>query len=252
VDLEKFAPESNQPLPLSIDRSPTVPLADHGFGAGQVFRVRALAVDRCALGAHTGFSRWLAFQVVTPEELFYEILMRQREQRAKFAAALALAEGQAAALEKLAALDGVPPLARTHQAISRQVALVTTQLGAILREMTLNELGNPAARALLEENIIRPLGALHSGPLAKLRAKLEELVAAEKLDNDARLGALTLQQEALREMRQILARMSQWESFVDVINQLRQIIKLQTQLRDSTEEVKKQEFDEIFKEKEKE
>ena len=48
------------------------------------------------------------------------------------------------------------------------------------------------------------------------------------------------QQAAVTEMQRILARMSQWESFVDVINQLRQIIKTQNEVLESTEKTEKE------------
>ena len=101
--------------------------------------------------------------------------MRQREQRAKFAAALVQAQSQSAALEQLDNLDGVLPLARVHQAIGRQVWQVAGALDVSLREMTLNDLGNPTARQLLADSVIGPLRDLHGGPFEQLRSQLERL-----------------------------------------------------------------------------
>ncbi len=84
---------TTRPLPPSIDRDMELKVAEQELVAGNAMRLRASSADRCALGSHTGSSRWLAFQIVTPDELFYEILMRQREQRAKFAAALVAGPG---------------------------------------------------------------------------------------------------------------------------------------------------------------
>lgn len=247
-ELEKFDADPKQPLPLAVDRTPLVKLPEYSLAPGQSIRLRATAQDRCALEPHTGYSRWLGFQVVTPEELFYEILVRQREQRTKFTAALSVARSQVESLDSLASLDGVPPLVRSHQAVARQVNQVANSLDAILQELALNELGNPAARELLQEKIIKPLHDLHAGPLTRLRGRIDQLSAGDAIDPAERLAARQLQQEVVGTMEQILAQMQQWESFVDVINQLRQIIKLQTQLRDGTEQAKKKQTDELFDE----
>ena len=58
---------------------------------GTIFRFVAEAEDRCARGAQTGRSSVLQMQVVSPDELFYEILIRQRAERAKF---IAVARGR--------------------------------------------------------------------------------------------------------------------------------------------------------------
>ena len=161
--------------------------------------------------------------------------------------ALKLAELQTDMLEKIAP-DGFPPLLRSHQAISRQVGQVANQLDVLLQEMALNELGNAAARQLMEDKIIKPLRELHDGQMVKLRQRIDELAAGDRFEEADSAAARQLQQEIVRTMQQILAQMSQWESFVDVINQLRQIIKLQTELRDTTEQIKKKQTDELFDE----
>jgi hypothetical protein len=114
--------------------------------------------------------------------------------------------------------------------------------------MALNELGNAAARQLMEDKIIKPLRELHDGQMVKLRQRIDELAAGDRFEEADSAAARQLQQEIVRTMQQILAQMSQWESFVDVINQLRQIIKLQTELRDTTEQIKKKQTDELFDE----
>src|SRR5262249_48887179 len=86
------------PLPASNDR----PVLDHQVRhdlelqadppeVGTLIRIVGEGEDRCARGAQTGRSSVLALQVVSPDELFYEILIRQRAERAKF---LAMVEAQ--------------------------------------------------------------------------------------------------------------------------------------------------------------
>ena len=61
--------------------------ARRGFVGRKFDQAAREVTDRCALGPQRGHSRWLLFQIVSPDELFYEILMRQREQRTRFNAA---------------------------------------------------------------------------------------------------------------------------------------------------------------------
>jgi hypothetical protein len=247
IELEKFGADDS-PLPPSLDRDMEFKIAEQELKAGNAIRLRAASADRCAFGAHLGTSRWLAFQVVTPDELFYEILMRQREQRAKFAAAVVQAQAQAEGIAKLEALDGLRPLVRTHQTIVRSVQQITNRLDTTLREMTLNELGNPTARQLLSDSVITPLRELVSGPMENLRGQLDRLAAGEAIDPAGRDGALQNQQEIVQTMQKILERMSQWESFIDVVNQLRHIIDRQTKLKTGTEEAQKKQTDDLFDE----
>jgi hypothetical protein len=47
-------------------------------------------------------------------------------------------------------------------------------------------------------------------------------------------------------MKTILKQMAQWDSFVDVLNQLDQIIKLETGVKDRSEKLQKKETDGLF------
>ena len=49
-------------------------------------------------------------------------------------------------------------------------------------------------------------------------------------------------------MQGILEQMSQWESFIDVVNQLRNILKLQNELKSSTEQAQKKLTEQLFDE----
>jgi hypothetical protein len=127
------------------------------------------------------------------------------------------------------------------------VAEVTRNLAASLEEMTLNELGSPPARDLLRTKVVEPLGHLQTDSLNRLRASLDTLAAAEQAELPARqTEASTQQKQVLAEMDAILKQMSQWESFVDVVNQLKQIIKLQTGVLESTEQERKKRTAELF------
>ena len=84
--------------------------------------------------------------------------------------------------------------------------------------------------------------------MRSLRGQLDRLAAGETIDPAGRDAALAMQQEIVKTMQKILERMSQWESFIDVVNQLRHIIERQTLLKQGTEEAQKKQTDELFDE----
>jgi hypothetical protein len=47
-------------------------------------------------------------------------------------------------------------------------------------------------------------------------------------------------------MKDILKNMSQWDSFVDVLNQLNEVIKIQTHVKETTETLKTKQTESIF------
>lgn len=245
---EKLTAAAPARLPADVEREPRIALADHALPPGSMVRLRCTAVDNCVLGARSGESRWLSFQVVSPEELFYEILTRQREQRAKFTKTLEGAKAQLTALGSLNTPAERAGLSRVHQVTARQVWQIAGQLDATLQEMTLNDVGSAPARTLLDENIIRPLRALHDQTLADVRSKLDRLMSTPEIDEARREEAVQAQTVAVETMQKILDQMSQWESFVDVVNQLRHIIKSQALLRESTEKTEKTRINDLFDE----
>lgn len=235
-----------------VQQQSTLPLRDDGLTPGSMLRVRGVAVDNCVLGKQTGYSRWLTFQVVTADELFYEILMRQRAERARFRTALDTARTQAETLAatkpEQAKAEQTAGWLRRHQLIARQVTQVGGRLDATLQEMTLNDLGSPQARELLESKIVAPLRQLPGEMLDRQRQTLEAL-AAGPVPTSARLGeARKQQQEIVTQMQRILEQMAQWESFVDVVNQLREVINLQSRLLDTTEKTRKERLKGVFDE----
>ena len=240
-------PDASQGRDASeFEQTHVVRVAQHKAVAGNILKLRASARDNCVLGAHTGQSRWLSFQVVTPEELFYEILTRQREQRARFAARHQTAKGQLEALDRLEKPEGTAGMLRAHQVVSRQVWQIANYLDASLEEMKLNELGTIQTRELLATSIIAPMRELHGKQLTAMRRELDRLATARTIEPASKQEALKLQRGVIETMQRILERMSQWESFVDVVNQLRQIRKLQDFVLKSTEQTQKDRTEDVF------
>lgn len=236
------------PQRTEIELEHELQLASRGLSPGNSLKLRGAAQDASTLGAQAGNSRWLAFQVVSSEELFYELLMRQREQRAKFSRALESAKVQSKALGELTNVDDIQGLARAQQVIGRQVWQVTGALDATLQEMTLNDLASGQARDNLQSGIITPLRTLHNDLLARLRTAIDGLAPDRAISTERRIAALALSDQSVEAMQTILGQMALWESFIDVVNQLKQIIDRQGDLLKSTEQIDKERTDKLFDE----
>ncbi len=152
------------PCPSEHDR----PLLDHQArhdvvlqvdqpSVGSVLRMVGEADDKNVRGAQTGRSGAIQFQVVSPDELFYEILIRQRAERAKFIAVLESVEKQTPILASQASSDDLTRVLRAEQASARQLDQIAARITDTLQEMKLNQVGTPKSHRLLQESIIDPI-----------------------------------------------------------------------------------------------
>ena len=245
IAIELPPPVDDRP-PREFEDQPTFALSEYALASGTLVKLRAAATDNCAQGGQPGASRWLSFQIVTPEELFYEILMRQRAERAKFAAALETAKAQSEPLSGAPTAEAIAAVARKHQLVARQVWQTANRLEATLEEMTLNDLGGQQARELLKTKVIDGMRQLHAEPMAQLRAALD--AAAAEAAPEKVVAARQRHDEVVAAMQKILDQMSQWENFIDVLNQLKEIVKLQNEVLQSTDQEKKKRTSDLFDE----
>jgi hypothetical protein len=244
------------PLPLSNAR----PLLDHQArhdvvlqvdqpSVGAVLRMVAEAEDKNVRGAQTGRSGAIQFQVVSPDELFYEILIRQRAERAKFVAVLDIVEKQTPILASQSSQEDLTRVLRAEQASARQLDQISARITDTLQEMRLNQVGTPKSHRLLQEAIIDPIRSLTAGPMNQLRGALQSLSSTATASNESREGARKLQGEVVARMKAILDQMSQWESFVDVVNQVAEVIKMEQKVLKSTESARETRTKEVFDDK---
>jgi len=75
--------------------------------------------------------------------------------------------------------------------------------------------------------VIDPMRALTAGPLNQLGTVLQSLANASTSATVNEGTARKLQDEVVATMKRILDQMSQWESFVDVVNQVAEVIKME-------------------------
>ncbi len=223
-----------------------VPLLSDPPAPGTILRFTGEADDRCARGAQTGRSTPLQFQVVQPDELFYEILLRQRAERVKFVAALETVEKQAPVLAGRPKSDDFLKVMRAVHSASRQLDQIGGRIADALQEMKLNQVGSPKSHRLLEQGIINPMKALNSGPMTELRGLLQSLSGGGTQAGASEDAARRLHHEVVLKMKEILDQMSQWESFVDVVNQVAEVIRMQNQILKATEKAQETRTEGVF------
>jgi hypothetical protein len=216
---------------------------------GAVLRLQAEADDRCARGAQVGRSGVLHIQVVSPDELFYEILIRQRAERARFVAAFDATEKQGPTLSGTPSSDDYTNVARSLHLGTRQLDQIAARIADSLQEMKLNQVGSPKSHRLLQEGVIDPIRALNSGPVSEFRAVLQSLASNGPRTQADPEKARRLHGEVVARMKTILDQMSQWESFVDVVNQVAEVIKMQQNVLKATEKARESRTQEVFDDK---
>jgi hypothetical protein len=258
IEEDKAEPKTTKktvPLPLGADASRVV--LDHQARhdvdlqadsppIGTVIRFVAEAEDRCARGVQVGRSTALQMQVVSPNELYYEILIRQRAERAKFVSLIDAAEKQTPLLAGSPTPDGYAGIMRGLHASSRQLELIAGRIVETLQEMKLNQVGSPKSYRLLQEGVIDPIRALNAGPMSELRVTLQSLAGAGAKSGANPEAARRLHAGVVTQMKNILEQMSQWESFVDVVNQVAEVIKMQHNVLDAAEKARESRTQEIF------
>jgi hypothetical protein len=212
---------------------------------GTVLRFVGEADDRCARGTQTGRSTPLQLQVVSPDELFYEILLRQRAERAKFLAALELVEKQTPVLAGRPSSEDFLRVMRAEHSASRQLDQIGGRIADTLQEMKLNQVGSPKSHRLLQQGIIEPMKALNAGQLNELRGMLQSLAGGTSAGASEE-AARRLHSQVVAKMKDILDQMSQWESFVDVVNQVAEVIRMQQQILQATEKARETRTQEVF------
>ena len=226
-----------------VEKTHSLEVEELGLSPGGVLTAQASARDDNFTGSQRTESRKTVFRIVKPEELFKEILLRQQQLRARlrkqYEAAVELRDGI-----RIAAIpDDASVLLRTHQLIRREVGQVSSALDASALDMKLNKLGGPETWDLIESNVLKPLSRLYEAEMELQRQALTSLVGPEPQPID---DVVAQQQIIVDALKRILDNMAQWDSFIDVVNQLNTVIKLETRVRQQTEALRAKQVESIF------
>lgn len=226
-----------------IEDEKRVSISELKLSPGAVITFQSHAEDNCYTGVQKTSSRQLVFRVVKPEELFREILLRQQQLRSRLRKARDQAEQLRDHLKLAQSLDQAADWMRQHQLVRRETGQVSHALNASVEEMKLNQLGGEETYQLISQTVLKPLEDLHDREMELQRQSLETLRGDSP---DPMEQIHTRQDEILKSMDQILNNMAQWDSFIDVVNQLNAVIKLEQLVKEKTEELKKKQVNSIF------
>jgi len=228
----------------SLDLEHELSLTAYEPDVGDLVRITAVARDNRYGGPQEGRSRVLVFRITAPDELFRQILQRQQTLRARFRQARVEAEELRDAMHVYTAEASQPKqLLGRHRLTQRSVWDVRRALDASAEEMRLNNLGGEESYELLRRYVLEPMARLHDQTMTRQRQALEAFGAddAEPIDE-----LISRQETILADMDAILKAMDQWDSFIDVVNQLNEIINLQEEVRRFTEALQEEETEGLF------
>ncbi len=267
LQVERTSQDGDKAEPVTTKQTVPMPLATEGGRAvldhqarhdldlqvapppvGATLRLIAEAEDRCVRGAQVGRSGVIHFQIVSADDLFYEILIRQRAERAKFIATYDAAGKLTATLAGTPSVEDYTAASRALHTGTRQLELIAGRISDSLAEMKLNQVGSPKSHRLLQDGVIDPILALNAGPASEFRGVLQALAGGSKTPGDPD-NARRIHGEVLVRMKTILDQMAQWESFVDVVNQVAEVIKIQQNVLKATEKARESRTQEIFDDK---
>lgn len=251
VALNGFAPHATH-FATSVNWA----VAESGAVAGErlIFRARAADFDDVS-GPNEAQSPEVALRVVTRDEMLAELARREQEARMDFERMVDAQEqvrgGLLSALDRYersgdtAALAAeVGALERRQRSLAASVNIIRQGFERILEEMKVNQLDTSDERERLGNGIIAPLGQL---------ARRDMVVAADTQRLWGRDGAPEVaarvdpqQAEIVTKMRAVLATMIQWEGYQEVVNLLRDIVRLQGELNAETKKAFESEGGDVF------
>lgn len=218
--------------PGSCERLVEIDLRPLGLKPMRYLHVGATARDDAHTGPQTSEARRRLLRIVEPEQLNAEIRARIEKTRGRLRAALASARDcrDSIAGDSEGARTG--ETLRRHRNIEREVWSAERTLSASGREMELNRLIEAHAVRKLDEEVLAPLGRLHETHLKAQRAALE--AASQAWSWEDREAALARQDATIAGLERVLRNLAEWDSFVDFVVHLTEIIERQEEIRRQT------------------
>lgn len=199
-------------------------------------------------GPNRSQSATAMYRVVSTDELLAELARREQEYRQEFERVIEQQEDlRGEMLSLIRQTDGpdasrdlanrTAPFERRQRQMASQVNLLRQQFELILEETVINGLDSVAVRERLGEGIVEPLDQLAKRDLIEAADLIREFGRSAGLEVGSRAATADRAQDAiLRRMREILANMLKWEGYQEAVTMLRDILRLQGQLSDETQE----------------
>jgi len=185
------------------------------------------------------------YRVISTDELLAELARREQEYRQEFERVIQQQEQLRSQLLTLIRTlndenvrtnlaDRVAPFERRQRQITGQVNLLRQQFAQVLAEMAVNGLDTATVVKRLQGGIISPLTRLAKRDLVLAGDLLRTMGRAG--DSESATNADEAQASALADMRRILSNMLKWEGFQEAVTMLREIMRLQAELTEETQE----------------
>ena len=221
-----------------------------------ILRARAADFDDVS-GPNIAESAEVSLRVVTRDDLFAELARREQEFRMDFER---LIDSQEQLRGRLLSLIGRTGEARTtsdiaaeatnlerrQRSISASANVVRQQVEQVLAEMRINQLATQAVEERLGLNVAEPLVRLVNRELPAAADAVRRWASSPTAESAAAVDPL--QVAALSQMRAILANMLQWEGYQEAVTMLRDILRLQQELRQETKDAASKQGSGVFDE----
>lgn len=221
-----------------------------------ILRARAADFDDVS-GPNIAESAEFSLRVVTRDDLLAELARREQEFRLDFER---LIDAQEQLRGRLLSLIGRTDEARTtsdiaaeatnlerrQRSIAASANVVRQQVEQILAEMRINQMATQAVEERLGLNVAEPLVRLVNRELPSAADAIRRW--ANSPSADAANAVDPLQVAALSQMRAILANMLQWEGYQEAVSMLRDILRLQQELRQETKDAASKQGSGVFDE----
>ncbi len=253
-------PLSDRPLTETTIRH-ELDLMGRGLQVDQVIRISAEAVDTLPAelgGPNRRASGVLGFRIVRPEDLWLDLITRQKALRTEFVQAHAqqgtargktLAAGEAITDEAVGAeaRGQLVVSAGVQRAVGAEVAKAAETLRQIADEMTYNRLGLVAEVQALRGNVISGLDEL-SADIDEVSAQLQRAMTEgdpESLREQV-AGIAAEQDRIARRMAEILQHMVQLQSRQELANQLRVILRWSREIQKTIQQKQAEEIGDVL------
>lgn len=231
-------------------------VADQAVVAGDriVLKARAADFDDVS-GPNLADSAEVSLRVVTRDDLLAELARREQEFRMDFER---LIDAQEQLRGKLLSLIGpagaerttsdiaaeATNLERRQRSIASSANVVRQQVEQVLAEMRINQLATQAVEERLGLNVAEPLVRLVNRELPSAADAVRRWAASVTPESAAAVDPL--QVAALSQMRAILANMLQYEGYQEAVTMLRDILRLQQELRKETKDAAEKQGSGVF------
>lgn len=239
LTLEGFAPGA-----AKLERSASVDLATLGVEPGERIQIAAEAADTDPAGPNVTQTDPIVLRVLSTSDFAAELARRELELRQEFERLISAQRGLNEMLIQLlpALTENEPPtdaqsqqlagLARRQESHAQRTAAIADRFDEILTQMRIGRIARAADERRIADGIVAPLrrvsqlqmpGAMRG--ITKLRERVVPVAARQTAQDQAQI---------VRDMRDVLERMREWEGYREAVALLTDIIDQQKAIHDDT------------------